>query len=106
MTTGSNLRSVGRYGSVGIELVLSVVLGFLGGRWLDGRIGGGHGWLTILGVVVGLYAGFRAVFKAAKAAQREMERLDREEEAARRAYLERARRGAPPEGPRTDDSPR
>jgi ATP synthase protein I len=101
VAAGSQWRAVGRYGTVGIELVLSIAIGYVAGHWADGKLGG-KGWVTLAGVVVGLYAGFRAVFKAAKAAQREMERLDREEAEEKRRYLERARGGRSG----SDDSPR
>jgi ATP synthase protein I len=96
---GSQWKAVGRYGTVGIELVLSLVIGYAAGHWADGKLGT-NGWLTVAGVVVGLYAGFRAIFKAAKSAQREMERIDREEAEERRRYLERASRGDPTDSPR------
>ena len=71
-------KDYGRYGSVGIELVVSIVLGYYAGHWLDGKIGGGHGWLTVLGSVVGVYAGFRAIFSAAKHMSADIERAERQ----------------------------
>ena len=73
MKTQSPWKSYGRYGTVGIELFLSIVVGFLAGRWVDGKVGG-HGWFTIGGVVFGLIAGFRAMYKVAKHMLREAER--------------------------------
>ena len=32
----NDLRGLGDYGTVGLDLVLSILLGFFGGRWLDG----------------------------------------------------------------------
>ncbi len=72
-------REYGRYGSVGIELVLSIMLGWYAGHWLDGKIAGGHGWLTAIGFLVGVYAGFRALFMAASNMQRDIERTERRE---------------------------
>jgi hypothetical protein len=72
-------KEYGRYGSVGIELVLSIMLGWYAGHWLDGRIAGGHGWLTALGFVFGVYAGFRALFAAAAHMQKDIERAERRE---------------------------
>jgi hypothetical protein len=72
----SQLKTYGRYGTVGLEVFLSLVLGFLGGQWLDRKLAGGHGWLTALGVVAGLYAGVRSLVKAAKMMQRESEEED------------------------------
>jgi hypothetical protein len=70
-------KEFGRYGSVGIELVLSIMLGLFGGQWADERWGGGHGWLTALGAIVGTYAGFRALFVAASHMQKDVERAER-----------------------------
>jgi F0F1-type ATP synthase assembly protein I len=94
MATKRPWKAYGRYGSVGIELALSIVIGVLGGRWLDDRYAGGHGWLAIAGLVVGVYAGFRQVFRAAKEIERENERADREDAAARAEFAERANRDA------------
>lgn len=94
MTPKRPWKAYGRYGTVGIELVLSILIGVLGGRWLDDRYAGGRGWITILGLVVGVYAGFRQVFRAAKQMQRESDRADREEAEERAAWGERVRREA------------
>lgn len=94
MSTKRPWKAYGRYGSVGIELVLSILIGVYGGRWIDERYAGGHGWVTIAGLVVGVYAGFRQVFRAAKAMQREADRADREEAAERAAWGERVTREA------------
>jgi F0F1-type ATP synthase assembly protein I len=72
-------KEYGRYGSVGIELVLSIVLGYWAGHWLDGKVGGGHGWLTIAGSLLGVYAGFRALFAAAAYMERDIARAERRE---------------------------
>lgn len=56
-----------------------MVLGWALGRWLDGRFLGGHGWGTAIGSIVGVYAGFRALWKAAKMMQAEADREDEEE---------------------------
>lgn len=61
------------YSTVGIELVLSVLVGLFGGRWLDQRLGTG-GALAMLGFVVGTLAGFRSLWRAAQRMQRDAER--------------------------------
>jgi ATP synthase protein I len=71
-------REYGRYGSVGIELVLCMMLGYYAGRWADGKIGGGHGWLTALGFLIGVYAGFRSLFVAAAKIQKDVERQEKQ----------------------------
>jgi uncharacterized membrane protein YcjF (UPF0283 family) len=51
-------KDYGRYGTVGLELIISLALGYYGGSWLDGRFNG-HGWLTVVGVIFGVVAGVR-----------------------------------------------
>ena len=85
-----------RYGNIGLELFLSIVVGFLLGRWVDRRFAGGHGYATAVGTLVGVYTGFRALYKLAKQAEREAESEDVREraEAARHAKIEAYKREA------------
>jgi F0F1-type ATP synthase assembly protein I len=69
----SSWKATYRYGNIGLELVLSIVVGFLLGRWLDRRFFGAHGYGTVVGTMVGVYTGFRALYKLARQAQREAE---------------------------------
>ena len=71
------LKGVGAYGTVGLDMVLAVVVGLLGGRWLDQRFGT-HGWLTVIGFMFGVAASFNILFKAARRLREETEREDRE----------------------------
>lgn len=70
-------KAYGRYGSLGIELILSMAIGYYGGRWLDGRFG--THWIAGLGFFLGIYAGFRQIFRAAKRMQAEAEREEKAE---------------------------
>jgi len=72
-------KAYGRYSTVGLELVVSIAVGWALGRWLDGRFFGSHGYATFAGAVVGVYTGFRGLWKAAKMMQAEAEREDREQ---------------------------
>ena len=56
---------VGDWEAGGLEFVFSIILGFLGGRWLDGKLGT-HPWLALAGLGFGLVAGFRFIYRAAK----------------------------------------
>lgn len=76
---------MGTYGTVGLELALSIMLGLFVGRWLDEKFGTGN-WLTIIGVGYGVAAGVRALYRAAKQATREAEELDRKEREERKKY--------------------
>ncbi len=66
----SAYRSLGAYGTLGLEFVLSVVLGLYGGRWLDQKYGT-NGALTAAGLLLGVVTGFRAIWRVAKRAERE-----------------------------------
>jgi F0F1-type ATP synthase assembly protein I len=76
------LRDAGAI-SIGIELVVSVVLGLLAGAWLDRRFGTGP-WLTLLGIAIGSAAGFRSLLQYTRRAAARMEREDAAEEAAKK----------------------
>jgi ATP synthase protein I len=70
-------KGIGSYGTVGLDMVLAVVLGFFAGRWLDHKVGA-HGWLTVAGFVLGVAAAFNILFKTARKLREETEREDRE----------------------------
>lgn len=78
-------KGVGSYGTVGLEVVLSVVVGLFLGSWLDGRFGTGP-WLTVAGIVYGVAAAARALYRAARRATKEAEDLDRRERDERKKY--------------------
>ena len=42
-----HLQDPGGYGTVGLEVVLSIVFGVLAGRWLDGKLGT-EPWIMIV----------------------------------------------------------
>jgi F0F1-type ATP synthase assembly protein I len=71
----SGYRSLAAYGTLGLEFVLSVVLGLYGGTWLDRKFGS-SGALTFAGLVLGVVVGFRAIWRVAKQAEREAARAD------------------------------
>jgi ATP synthase protein I len=90
----SDLKGLGDYGTVGLELVISILVGFLGGRWLDGKLGT-HGWLTLIGLLFGTVAGFRSLYRAAVKMRKETEAEDERERRARHGH-----EGEPPSGDR------
>ncbi len=73
----SNWKATYKYGNIGLELVLSIVVGFLLGRWVDRHVLGGHGYGTIVGTLIGVYTGFRSLFKMAKQMQVDSEADDK-----------------------------
>lgn len=67
---GKLLKSSMRLATVGIELSVSILIGALGGQWLDGKLGT-KPWLMIVGLVLGVTAGFRSLIRTAQRANRE-----------------------------------
>lgn len=59
------LQDFERYGGLGIELVVAVLLGVFIGHWLDLRFKTDP-WLTIIGFVLGTAAGFRNIYRLIK----------------------------------------
>lgn len=69
------LKSVGRYGSLGFELLASIAVGYYLGAWADRKLG--THWIALAGFLVGCYAGFRTLFRAGKQMTRDIERQER-----------------------------
>ena len=61
------LKQVGMLSQAGIELAVSIVIGMLGGKWLDGKLDTDP-YLMLTGLVLGAVAGFRSLFAAARKA--------------------------------------
>ncbi|UJR80089.1 F0F1 ATP synthase subunit [Sandaracinus amylolyticus] len=59
------LKTAGRVGSVGLELVIATMLGYFGGTWLDGKFGTSP-ILTYVGLALGIFAGFKGLYDLAK----------------------------------------
>jgi ATP synthase protein I len=52
--------------SVGFTLVVATLLGYLGGNWLDGRLGT-KPWLGVVGLLLGAAGGFVQLFRVVDA---------------------------------------
>ncbi len=50
--------------AIGIELALSIVIGFFGGQWIDGKLG--TGFVKWIGFVLGVAAGFKSLYRLAR----------------------------------------
>lgn len=59
------LRSATRYSSIGIFFGIAIVLGYFGGKWLDGRLHT-QPWFTLFGLLIGIAAGFRELYRLTK----------------------------------------
>jgi ATP synthase protein I len=67
-----------RLALVGTELSVSIFLGLFGGHWLDQRFAT-RPWLTLVGLLLGLAAGFKGLYRVAR---REQERITKKPETA------------------------
>lgn len=59
------LKLIGRYGAIGIEMAVAISIGFFGGRWLDGHFGT-KPYLMYLGLALGIGAAFRGLVRVAR----------------------------------------
>ena len=82
-------KALGNYGTLGLEIALSILVGLLGGQWLDKKFHTG-GWLTWIGFAYGLAAAGRAIYRAMRKSTREAEELERREHDARQKYDDHA----------------
>ena len=81
--------------TIGLDLVLSVMLGLFGGQWLDRKFDTAP-WLQVTGLLFGVAAGFSAVFRGWKQMSEATAREEREEGNPRPRY-------GPDERPRRRD---
>jgi F0F1-type ATP synthase assembly protein I len=75
---------IGRYGSVGLELVLSIFLVAAFGHWLDTRYWGARGWGTDGGFLLGVVVGFLNLWRTTQKMQKDIERAEAADPAASR----------------------
>ncbi len=75
---------LGRYGSVGLELVLTILIPAAIGNWLDDKYWHHGGWGAAVGFGVGVAVGFRNLIRTSRQMQRDIERAEaRDPEAGR-----------------------
>jgi hypothetical protein len=79
-------KALGNYGTLGMEIALSVVVGLFGGQWLDRKFG--THWLTWVGFAYGLAAAGRAIYRAVRRSTREAEALEQSEREAREKFTD------------------
>jgi ATP synthase protein I len=72
-------RELGRYGALGLEMAISVVIGMGIGWYLDKRLGTAP-WLMVLWIGFGFAAGVRSLYRAGIRAQREADEEDRKKD--------------------------
>jgi len=74
---GNLLRGIGEASTVGLTLVISIVIGYLGGRYIGGKLSNVK-WGVIIGVILGMAAGFMELFRFVIKSIRRMEREDQQ----------------------------
>jgi hypothetical protein len=67
---------IGRYGSVGFELIVTILIPAAIGNWLDERYWHRGGWGAGVGFLIGVAVGFRNLLRSAKNMQRDIERAE------------------------------
>jgi ATP synthase protein I len=65
-------KSVGELASIGVALVLATVIGLGAGYYADRWLGTSP-WLTLVGLGLGIAAGFVSLFRAVKSAERNLD---------------------------------
>jgi ATP synthase protein I len=68
-------RSFGELASVGVAMVLSTVIGLGGGYALDRWLGTSP-WLLLVGLVLGIVAGFVTLFRTVRNVERRLDDAD------------------------------
>ena len=97
-------REIGRYGSVGIEFVLTILIVSWFGHWIDGRFSL-HGWGLGAGFLLGVAVAFRNLVRTAQEMQRDIERAEANDPGASRWTVdERWIHPEPDESPSRDGS--
>ncbi len=58
----SKWKSPASFTTIGLDLVLSILVGWYGGKWLDGKFDTSP-WIEIVGFLIGVAAGFRSLHR-------------------------------------------
>lgn len=70
-------KGLGGFGTLGLEFIISILIGLFGGQWLDNRFGTTP-WLMWLGLAFGIAMCVSATFRALKLMRADAEREERE----------------------------
>lgn len=66
------LAALGGVSLIGIEMAVSILVGYYGGRWLDSKLG--TTWVQWAGFAFGVAAGFRSLYRVALKEKQKLER--------------------------------
>lgn len=67
---GDGLRSIGALSAVGLTLVFAIMLGAVGGYFVDEWLGSGP-WGLLIGFFLGMAAGMRSLFQTVSAVSKD-----------------------------------
>jgi F0F1-type ATP synthase assembly protein I len=87
------IKDFGRYGAVGLEMAALVFIGVKAGEWADERFG--TEYLTLLGVLLGIAAGFYSLIKLTQRAKRASDARSANEDSTDAASAPESPSGAP-----------
>jgi ATP synthase protein I len=65
-------KALGELSTIGLALVIATVIGLAGGYYLDRWLGTSP-WLTLIGLLFGIAAGFVNLFRSVKRAEKDMD---------------------------------
>lgn len=65
-------KALGELSSIGLVLVVSTIIGLVGGYYADRSLGTSP-WLLLVGLVLGIAAGFVNLFRSVTRADRELD---------------------------------
>jgi len=65
-------KALGELSTIGLALVIATVIGLAGGYYLDRWLGTSP-WLTLIGLLFGIAAGFVNLFRAVKRAEKNVD---------------------------------
>ena len=68
----STWKALGELSSIGLALVVATVIGLVAGYWADRWLGTSP-WLMLIGLGLGIAAGFVNLFRSVKRAERELD---------------------------------
>jgi ATP synthase protein I len=64
------IREMAYYGSIGLQVAFSIIIGYFVGDYLDNKVFHTTPWLTYIGLGMGIAAGFRNLGMAIKRIQK------------------------------------
>jgi F0F1-type ATP synthase assembly protein I len=68
-------RVAGTTGAVGIEIAVAIVIGYLGGRFLDRKLGTDP-WISYAGLLAGIGAAIKALLRVIRSYRRDVADID------------------------------